>query len=115
MNLAKNLGKEYAFGSKSPKEVNQIVNAFHEEMIRQMLLGKRVLLPGDISMEIVREEYFGNVRQPRLGFKYRVRINYDKLKVKKVKFTPNNSLKKSLDLVLRKTNFEYKLVSHVYQ
>lgn len=115
MNLAKNPGKEYSIGLKSPKERNDVVLRFHEEVVRQLLLGKRVLLPGGLSIEIIRHVNDTGKVQPRLGFNYKVRMNYDKLKLKKIKFTPTVSLEKKLNLILTKTDFEYKLVSHGYQ
>lgn len=114
MNLAKNPGKEYNMGLKSPKERNDVILRFHEEVVRQLLLGKRVLLPGG-SIEIIRHVNDTGKVQPRLGFNYKVRMNYDKLKRKKIKFTLATSFEKKLNLILIKTDFEYKLVSHGYQ
>lgn len=119
LNLVREQGKEYAIGSKSIKSRNVIMSAFHKEVIKQILLGNKVLLPGDISIEIIKHEYdhtFGIVKkQPRLGFNYKVLFVYHKLKRKKVKFTTSPSLEKKLMSVLKNTNFEFRLVDNGYQ
>jgi len=119
LNLVREQGKEYAIGSKSIKSRNIIMNAFHKEVIKQILLGNKVLLPGDISIEIIKHEYapssFLVKKQPRLGFNYKVLFVYHKLKRKKVKFTTSPSLEKKLMSVLKNTNFEFRLVDNGYQ
>jgi len=119
LNLANEQGKEYAIGSKSPKMRNAIVNGFHDEVVRQILLGNRVLLPGDMSIEIIKHKYnlvFGKIKKlHRDGFYYKVRFTYHKLKEKRVKFTPSPQLIKKIEMVLGNTNFEYKLVDNSYK
>jgi len=119
LNVATHQGKDYAIGSKDPKIRNAIVNKFHAEVIRQILLGNRVLLPGDMSIEIIKHEQylsFGRLKkQPRPGFNYKVRFTYYKLKEKKVKFTSCKSLEKKLNAILTETNFEYKLADNSYR
>lgn len=111
--------KEYAIGSKSKGTRSNIVTEFNKEVIKQILLGNRVLLPGDITIEIIKHEkytVFGKTKQePRFGFNYKVKISYEKLKRKKVKFTPSTSLNNKLKTVLENTDFEYRLVSNGYK
>lgn len=111
---------EYAIGVKSRARRKKIVNRFHDEVIKQILLGNVVLLPGDIKIEIIKHKYFvhylGNVKRlTRLGFDYKVRITYDKLKRKKIKFTTAKSLEKKLKTVLENTDFDYKLVENSFR
>lgn len=118
--LTQDLGKDYALGSKSKTARAVIMNAFHNEVVKQILLGNRVILPGDMMIEIIKHVYdeakFGNVKnQPRYGFNYKVRFTYHKLKEKKIKFTTSSSLEKKLVMVLKETNFDYKLVDNGYQ
>jgi hypothetical protein len=115
LNIAKNLGKEYRNGSKSSIARNAIMSKFHKEVERQILLGNRVILPGGIVIEIIRHLNDTGKVQPRLGFNYKVRITYDKLKVKKVKFTPAVGLEKKLEKILKQTDFEYKMVANGYK
>jgi hypothetical protein len=118
--LKKLEGKKYATGSKSQVATAKIMNAFHKEVVRQILLGNRVILPGGITIEIIKHVHEATrtglvKKQPRFGFNYKVRLTYDKLKVKKVKFTAAPSLEKKLMAVLKETDFEYKLVDYGYQ
>lgn len=115
INIAKTLGKDYAIGSKSSAARNAIMGKFHKEVVRQILLGNKVILPGGISIEIIKHINDTGKVQPRLGFNYKVRITYDKLKRKKVKFTPAKGLENKLDKILKQTDFEYKLVTNGYK
>jgi len=118
--LTKTQDKEYVLGSKSEASRAKIMSAFHKEVVRQMLLGNRVILPSGIMIEIIKHVHEKSragliKKQPRLGFNYKVRIVYDKLKQKKIKFTASPSIEKKLMMVLKETNFEYKLVDNGYQ
>lgn len=112
-------GNKYAIGAKSTATQKRVVNDFHDEVIRQILLGNRVLLPYNISIDIVKIEhrvFFGRIQdQSRPGFNYKVRFSFNKLKEKSVNFTTARSLDKKLNLILRETNFEYKLVEKNYK
>lgn len=115
-NLAKDLDKDkYVRGAVSPSTRNRIVNAFHNEVIRQILLGNRVMLPGGLTIEIIKHQNDTGRVQPRLGFNYKVRVVYDKLKIKKVKFATATSLENKIIKVLKHTNFDYKLVDNGYK
>ncbi len=118
--LTRDLGKDYAVGSKSETARAKIMIEFHKEVVRQILLGNRVILPGGIMIEIIKHPYDMNrlgkpKKLPRFGFNYKVRIVYDELKKKKIKFTASPSIEKKLMLVLKETDFEYKLVDNGYQ
>jgi len=115
VNLFKNPGKEYVDGVKSPMQKSLIVKEFHKAVVRQILLGNRVILPGNITIEIIKHLNDTGKVVPRFGFNYKVKITYDKLKRKKVKFTTSASLERKLTEVLLKTNFDYRLVDYGYQ
>lgn len=115
VNLTKDPGKKYKTGSKSSGARTAVICKFHREVIRQILLGNKVILPGGITVEVVRHINDTGKVQPRLGFNYKIHFVYDKLKRKKVKFTPAGSLKSKLDRVLLETDFEYKIMTHGYQ
>lgn len=118
--LTRDLGKDYAVGSKSETARAKIMIEFHKEVVRQILLGNRVILPHGITIEIIKHVHEASragliKKQPRFGFNYKVRIVYDKLKQKKIKFTASPSIEKKLIRVLKETDFEYKLVDNGYQ
>lgn len=102
-------------GSQSDQEIKQIVSAFNKEVVRQILLGHRVVLPWNIEIDVIKHINDTGKVQPRLGFNYKVRVVCDKLKRKKVKFTTDKSLQKMLSQILKETDFEYKLVTNGYQ
>ncbi len=118
--LTKEQGKKYTIGSKSEKSRTRIMNLFHKEVVRQILLGNKVLLPGDMTIEIIKHKHEATrtgliKQQPRFGFNYKVRFSYPKLKKKKVKFTASSGIEKKLLLILKETDFEYKLVNNGWQ
>lgn len=112
VNLYKNPGREYVKGSRSAIVKSQIVNKFHKEVARQILLGNRVLLPNGMSIEIIKVLNKRKTKVPRFGFNYVVKFNFDKVIIKRVKFKASIGLEKKLEAVLLNTDFDYRLVDY---
>lgn len=113
ISIIKEVGKrKYSRGASSLETRTRVINAFHKEVVRQILLGNKVNLPSGMSVEIIRYVNYTTKVQPRLGFVYKVRFICDKIKIKGVKLTLSSELDKKINSVLRNTDFEYKLVDN---
>jgi hypothetical protein len=108
-NVAREMdGHAYKRSSSDAKHRVKIINMFHREVARQILLGNRVILPEGISIEIVKTENNSGFMQPRMGFVYRVRFNIPKMREKRVVFRESDTLRANLKNILKNTSFEYK-------
>ncbi len=115
--------RTYKTGSTDLPVNEEIINKFHEEVVKQLLIGNKVMLPGGIKMEIVKtisdfsvggefKTQVPKIKRLRLGFEYHVRFNYYKVKRKRVKFEPDKELIKKLTKVLEFTDLDYRLVNN---
>lgn len=122
--IEKSVTSKYKGGTLFPEIAEKVLDTFHEEVVKQILLGNVVMLPCRMSIEIIKtvsefktiskSRHVHKVKVARLGFDYQVRFNYHKLKRKKVRLEVEKSLIDKLNMVLLQTDFDYKLVSNGY-
>lgn len=105
--------EQYIGGSDSKQGTTIVVRKFHEEVIRQILLGNKVKLPGGATIEIVKHST--EKISERIGEEHKVLFKHPKIKKKKAVFITAISLTRKLNLVLRNTNFDYKAVRYGYK
>lgn len=120
------LKRKYKTGSTSLPANESVINRFHDEVVKQLLIGNKVMLPGGLTIEIVKSvsefsvggEYktqVPKIKRLRLGFEYHIRFNYYKVKRKKIKFEPDKDLVDKLMKVLEFTELDFRLVGYGYK
>lgn len=95
------------------REVTKLIDKFHNEVSRQVLMGNRVMLPGNIETEIVR--HATEWPTARVGFSYKLVFRLEKKHKYKVKFTIGPNIKNKLNYILKNTDFEYRAVTFGYK
>jgi len=95
------------------RKVSKLIDKFHNEVVRQMLVGNRVVLPGNIETKVVR--HATEMKTARIGFAYKLVFRIEKKHKYKVKFTIAPSLKAKLDYIIKNTDFEYRAVTYGYK
>ena len=96
------------------KKVDKLMATFHKEVAKQVLMGNRVILPGNIETEIVKHSS-SFWKTARIGFAYKLVFRMEKKHKYKVKFKISPNLYNKLNYIIKNTDIEYRAVMYGYK